>query len=386
MWYRTYWVERLERAWRERPIVWLSGVRRVGKTVLCQSLDEVAYFDCELPRVRQRIEDPESFLESVAGKRVVLDEVQRLADPSQVLKIAADHFPQTKVIATGSSTLGASRKFKDTLTGRKVDLWLTPMMSADLVDSGGGELGHRLLFGGLPEFHASQELPELGYQEWLDSYWARDIQELFRLEKRWGFQRLVELLLAQSGGMFEATRFAGPCELSRTTVGNYLEVLEATMIVQVVRPFSQRRETEIVSAPKVYGFDTGFVAHHRGWTQLRPEDLGQLWEHYVLNELDALGQRRAVRYWRDKRGHEIDFVLPRPGPSPTAIECKWSSRHFEPDNLCAFRRHYPDGDNWLVAADIQDPFVRSIDDLRLRCLGLADLPEALDTSRRRAGS
>jgi hypothetical protein len=64
------------------------------------------------------------------------DEIHRLADPSEVLKIAADHFPDVKIIATGSSTLGASSKFRDTLTGRKVEIWLTPMISDDLKDFG----------------------------------------------------------------------------------------------------------------------------------------------------------------------------------------------------------------------------------------------------------
>ena len=34
-----------------------------------------------------------------------------------------------------------------------------------------------------------------------------------------------------------------------------------------------------------------------------------LWEHYVLNELRAGLQRRDLRYWRDKQGHEVDFVV-----------------------------------------------------------------------------
>jgi len=32
------------------------------------------------------------------------------------------------------------------------------------------------------------------YGEWLDYYFARDVQELFRLEKRTGFLRALELL------------------------------------------------------------------------------------------------------------------------------------------------------------------------------------------------
>src|SRR5256886_3158391 len=45
------------------------------------------------------------------------------------------------------------------------------------------------------------------------------------------------------------------------------------------------------------------------WQELREEDLGALWEHFVLNEIMARLQSREVFYWRDKRGHEIDFVL-----------------------------------------------------------------------------
>ena len=108
----------------------------------------------------------------------------------------------------------------------------------------------------------ADELPEHDFQDWIDAYWAKDIQELFRLERRWSFQRFLELLFAQSGGMFEATRFAAPCEVSRQTISNYLAALEATFVVHAVRPFSSRRANEIVAAPKVYGFDPGFVCHH----------------------------------------------------------------------------------------------------------------------------
>jgi predicted AAA+ superfamily ATPase len=378
---RTYWLDHLERAWEKRSVIWLYGVRRVGKTVLCQSLDQVEYLDCELPRVRRLLEDPEAFLQSVRGKRVILDEVQRLPNPSELLKIAADHYPDTHIVATGSSTLQASAKFRDTLTGRKSELWLTPMMTTDLSDFGEANLPHRLQWGGLPGFFLSPELPEREYEEWMDSFWAKDIQELFRLERRWGFQRLLELLLTQSGGIFEATRFTGPCEISRTTVANYLEVLEATSVVHLIRPFSTHRATEIVSAPKVYGFDTGFVCHFRGWSELRPEDWGNLWEHYVLNEIHARTQGQTVHYWRDKRQHEVDFVLPKRSGFPVAIECKWSASGFDARNLRAFRHQYPKGENWLVAADVDRPYERKVDDMRVEFMGIGDLARKLGDAK-----
>lgn len=374
---RQFWIKQVEEAWRDRSVIWLSGVRRVGKTFLCRSLPRVAYFDCELPRVRRELQDPEAFLAGVVGKRVVLDEIHRLQRPTELLKIAADHFPAVRIIATGSSTLGATTKFRDTLAGRKRDLWLTPMITQDLVDFEQAELGHRFLRGGLPPFFLASTFPERDFQEWMDAFWAKDIQELFRLERRSAFLRFIELLLANSGGIFEATKYARPCEVSRTTITNYLNVLSVTHVAHVVRPFSQRRPTEIVAAPKVYGFDTGFVAYHRGWDRLRSEDMGTLWEHFVLNEIHAFLQTRPINYWRDKRGHEIDFVYLKRGAPPMAIECKWSADAFDPRNLLAFRRRYSTGDNYVVAHDVDRAYVRRFSGHAVEFLPLTSLPKKL---------
>lgn len=375
---RRHWVDTVERAWGRKSVLWLAGVRRAGKTVLCQSLEGVEYLDCELPRTRALMDDPEGFLDARRGRRLVLDEIHRLANPSELLKIAADHFPDTPVLATGSSTLEATAKFRDTLAGRKETIWLTPMIAADLEDFGQTDLRHRLLQGGLPPFFLAESVPERDFQDWIDAYWAKDIQELFRLERRWSFQRFAELLFAQSGGMFEATRFTAPCEVSRQTISNYLAALEATFVVHVVRPFSTRKSTEIVAAPKVYGFDTGFVCYYRGWEKLRGEDLGALWEHYVLNEIQARLQTRAVRYWRTKQGAEVDFVLPRRGAGPIAIECKWKASSFEAGPLKAFRHLYPGGDNYVVASDVSTAYTRAYDDFDVSFVSLGELIDRLE--------
>lgn len=360
---RKNWLEKINNAWKRKSVVWLAGVRRVGKTCLAQSIPDAEYFDCELPRTRVFMDDPQEFLNAVKGKKVILDEIHRLANPSELLKISADYYPDTKVLATGSSTLGASAKFRDTLTGRKAELWLTPLVYSDLKDFGRTDVKRRLHQGGLPPFFLAESAPEKEFQEWMDAFWAKDIQELFRLERRHSFQRFLELLFAQSGAIFEATRFAVPCEISRVTVSNYLNALEATLTAHVIRPYSTHKPTEIVSAPKVYAFDTGFVCHYRGWNALRKEDMGVLWEHFVLNELHGQMQTRNINYWRDKRGHEIDFVFARPGKFPSAIECKWSADGFVPDNLHAFRRTYPKGENYVVAHDVERSYAKTFGEI-----------------------
>ncbi len=370
---RRAWTDLIHAAWARRPICWLQGVRRVGKTVLAQSLEDAAYYDCELPSVRRDLRDPESFLDAHAGRRIVLDEVHRLDDPAELLKIAADHHPRTRVLATGSSSLGARAKFRDTLAGRKHEVWLTPMTHADAAAFGQPNVAHRLGHGGLPPFFLAKTPPERDYQEWLDAFWAKDVQELFRLEKRGPFARLFEMLLVDSGAIFEATRFARACEISRQTVMNYLEVLEATFVMHVVRPFATNTSAEIVAAPRVYGFDTGFVAYHRGWLPLRRDDYGPLWEHLVLNELHAATQSRNVQYWRTKSGHEVDFVIAPRRARPMAIECKWFEDAFDPAGMVAFRQRYPEGENVLVAADAKRAGRRRIGGLDVRVVGLAQV-------------
>ena len=70
---REYWLNKIEKAWKKRSVIWFPGVRRAGKTSICKSIPDCEYFDCELPRIRRMMEDPEDFLNALRGKRVALD-------------------------------------------------------------------------------------------------------------------------------------------------------------------------------------------------------------------------------------------------------------------------------------------------------------------------
>ena len=71
---RPVWEARIEEAHRRAPIVWLTGVRRIGKTTLVRGLPSALYLDCDLPSVAERLRDPEVFLASVEASRLILDE------------------------------------------------------------------------------------------------------------------------------------------------------------------------------------------------------------------------------------------------------------------------------------------------------------------------
>jgi len=107
---------------------------------------------------------------------------------------------------------------------------------------------------------------------------------------------------------------------------------------------------------------------------LRKEDLGILWEHIVLNELQGQLQTKEIRYWRDKQDHELDFILlPTRNAHPIVIECKWQSKSFDPIHLKHFRQHYPEGRNFVVAPDIAMTYQREYEAIRVSFVSLSQL-------------
>lgn len=379
---RPLWQKRITDSWTKAPICWLSGVRRVGKTTLAKSLPDALLVNCDLPDAARQLADPVRFFQGVTQPRLILDEVHQLEDPSRVLKIAADEFPKLQVLATGSSTLAATEKFSDSLTGRKRTVHLVPVLPEELPGFGTPGLDRRMLHGGLPPALLAQE-PDPGfYAEWLDSYFARDVQELFRIGKRTEFLLLVEILLRQSGGILEATSLAKAAGLSRATVLSYLGTLETTHVLTLVRPWSGgKSDRELVQAPKGYCFDTGFVCHARSIQALRPDDRGMLLEHLALESMQAVRDLPRIHYWRTKdRREEIDFVIPR-GESCDTLEVKWDAGAFDPKNLKAFRALYPKGRNIVVSAQTAAPYERSVAGMEVEFMGIEALRGALSATR-----
>ena len=372
MFERPIWTERLADSWKQAPIVWLTGPRRIGKTVLAQSLPDTEFLNCDLPSVAERLADPESFYGSLRRRTVVFDEVHQLPDPSRLLKIGADAFPKLKILAARVEEPVATQKFRDSLTGRKRVVELTPVLHEELPAFETKDLRHRLLRGGLPPALLAERHDPGFYSEWQDSYFARDVQELFRLEKRMGFLRMLAVLLRQSGGMLSVTKLASESQVSRPTAMNWLEVFSVTHAIRLLKPYAAGARRQLVGQPKVYAFDTGFVCHARGHDKLRNEDCGQLWEHLVLDTLVAAALPR-ICYWRDKQQREVDFVVPRGRDGADAIECKWQGSDFSPRGMLAFRSSCAKGRNYVVAPGIVEPYEQQVEGLRLTFLSPAAL-------------
>lgn len=357
---RPLWIHKINKAWEKRPIVWLSGVRRVGKTTLTKMFPDAVFQNCDLPSVNRSLEDPELFFGQLAkGKTVIFDEVHRLKDPSRLLKIAADAYPHLRILATGSSTLEATKKFRDSLTGRKQMIYLPPVLWRECVEEFGvKDLDHRFLRGGLPEPLLSPSKETQYYAEWLDSFYARDVQELFGIRNRSGFLNLLQLLIRQSGNLIDFTNLAKLSELSRPTVKAHVEAMVIAHAMALLPPFHGGGKREIVQRPKCYAFDTGFILFVKGWDTIREEDRGFLWEHLVLDDLRTCFDRQNLYFWRDKSGREVDFIIKNPRNWVDAIECKINPDKFDPKDLLVFRSLYPEGKNFVLSPKVITPYQR----------------------------
>jgi uncharacterized protein len=371
---RPSWINKINLAWKTRPIVWLSGVRRVGKTSIAKMFADTTYLNCDLPSVVRQLEDPESFFKSAGNEgTIIFDEIHRLADPSNLLKIAADEYPNLKILATGSSTLEATQKFKDSLTGRKNAIYLPPVLWDECKTIFGiPDLDLRLLHGGLPEQLLSSSRNESFFAEWIDSFYARDIQELFNVRNRAGFLQLLHLMLRSSGNLIDFTQLAKMSSITRPTVLSYLEAMRIANMVYLLAPFHGGGRREIVRRPKSYCFDTGLVCFAKGWNDIRQDDRGLLWEHLVLDMLRSHIPDNRLFYWRDKSEREIDFVIKRTENAVDIIECKINPDHLSLKPIAVFREIYPIGNNYCYSPFTDNPYVLEKNGLKIKYIGALD--------------
>ncbi len=96
------------------------------------------------------------------------------------------------------------------------------------------------------------------------------------------------------------------------------------------------------------------------------EDLGVLWEHLVLEHLQAHFPQTPVLYWRDKAQRELDFVLAHRRNAVDVVECKWDPAAFDPAALRVFRDSYPNGRNYLVSPSGDPAYTKRFGTLDVR--------------------
>ena len=141
-------------------------------------------------------------------------------------------------------------------------------------------------------------------------------------------ERLWTMLAASNGSILNRAKFADPIGVSPQTIARYIDILESTFMVRVLRPYFQNTKKRLVRSPRIYLRDTGLLhtlLRLRSWDELFGHPaIGASWEAYALEQILGLLPEWKASFYRSSGGAEIDLVLER-GSRTVAVEFKSTS-------------------------------------------------------------
>lgn len=341
----------------DTPVVLLNGARQTGKTTLAQSLisekHPARYLTLDDPGVLSAIKaDPTGFLAGLQGP-VILDEIQRAPELFVAIKADVDknHRPG-RFLLTGSANILLLSRLSESLAGRMEILTLWPFSQGEIagvrdhfIDAafamkplpfqkpeGHSALFARVLRGGFPENlkRADGQRLKTWFRSYITSILQRDVRDLANIEGLTEMPRLLSLLAARATALQNFAELSRSSNLPQSTLKRYLSLLQATFLVQVLRPWSGNLSHRLVKSPKLLLADTGLLANLLDLTEERFElDAGlkgAVLENFVIMELrKQIGWSKTqprMYFYRTQTGQEIDVILEDGAGRLVAIEVK----------------------------------------------------------------
>ena len=199
----------------------------------------------------------------------------------------------------------------------------------------GKELADRITAGGYPAAlaRASANRRTTWYRDYIEALVQRDVRELVRISSLDALPRLLALAASQTARLLNVSDLAGPFQLSRPTIRDYITLLERVFLVEQLPPWHVNRLSRLVKTPKLHLADTGVACallglHATALFQDRPA-FGRLLKTFVFQELrrQASWRDEDIRFhhFRDRDGAEVDIVLEGGARQIVGVEVKASS-------------------------------------------------------------
>ena len=322
---------------RRFPVVALVGPRQVGKTTLAKTVarkfDGAVYLDLERPSDAARLSDPELYLEPLAKRLVILDEIQRRPELFPVLRSLVDaKRANGRFLILGSASPDLSRQSSESLAGRIVYHELAPFSAHETVTGTREKQMALWNRGGFPgAFLAPSNARSLAWREaFIDTHLQRDLPALGVRIPATAMRRFWEMLAHFHGQLWNASKIAASLGVTAPTTKHYLDTLEDTFMIRQLPPFAGNLKKRLVKSPKIYLRDSGLLH-----ALLRIGSIDELlghpiagasWEGWVIEQaLAASGTNTGASFFRTAAGAEIDLVLEKPRGKRIAIEIKLST-------------------------------------------------------------
>lgn len=349
----------LVEALADTPVVLIHGPRQCGKTTLAQAVGQARdyrYFSLDDEVTLSAVAaDPIGFVGSLP-ERVILDEVQRAPGIFAALKSTVDRQRVPgRFLLTGSANVLLVPTLADSLAGRMGIIRLHPLAQCELAENPprflerlfegnfktqpserlGLALAERITAGGFPPALArsTPRRRQAWYRDYVESLVQRDVRNLARIASLDVLPRLLTLAAGQTARLINVSDLAGPFQLSRPTIRDYVTLLERVFLLEELPPWHTNRLSRLVKTPKLHLADTGVACALLGLDAAalhadRPT-FGQLLETFVYQELRRQASwhedDHRFHHFRDRDGAEVDIVLERGGQRIAGIEVKASA-------------------------------------------------------------
>jgi uncharacterized protein len=313
------------------PAVALVGPRQCGKTTLARSLS-AGYFDLEQESERLRL-DLE--WDKLCGSRslLVLDEAQSWPEVFVRIRgaVDSDRRRMGRFLLLGSVSPGLMSRVSESLAGRLSLVTLSPFLLAELAAPASRSLSW--LCGGYPDGGA---LARAQFPKWQLDYLALLSQRDLPL---WGLpakpqttMRLLRMLAASHGNVWNASKIGQGLGINYKTVNTYLEYLTGAFLIRLLPAYSANIRKRLVRSPKIYWRDSGLLHAlmnvNSNDALLSQPWVGASWEGWcieqIISTLSATGIDFEPYYFRTSDQHEIDLVLDLNGEK-WALEFKLTS-------------------------------------------------------------
>ncbi len=354
----------LEGSGNESLFLW--GARQTGKSTLLKKLfPEATYFDLLQSDVFERYQkSPSQFREVIlatsSGATVIVDEIQKIPSLLDEIHWLIVHH-QTRFILSGSSPRKIIRSGANLLGGRALRYELYPLIYVEIPDF---DLHSALNKGLLPRHYLADNSKKL-ISAYIGSYLRDEIIAEAKIRNIGAFTKFLEVAAFSNGEMVNYSNIASECGVSSTTVKEYFQILEDTLIGRFLPSFQKKPKRRVILAPKFYYFDVGIANYllKRGQIEIGSEAFGSAFEHFIYQELYAHSKYSdldyAISYWRTTSQIEVDFIL---GDHEVAIEVKGTTnvqtRHLK--GLRSFSEEY-EVQQLIVVSN--DPVARIIGDV-----------------------
>jgi len=328
----------LASAWKQFPVVVLTGARQVGKTTLARHfLPKADYVTLDAPAEAELARlNPAELFESHSPP-LILDEVQYAPSLLRGLKTRIDrNRAPGQYLVTGSQSFELMAGVSESLAGRAAILSLPPLSVGELTDiTDLGALDGALWRGLYPQLW---QQPGLDRELWLGSYVAtyleRDVRNLLAVGSLRDFDRFLRACALRAGQMLSYAELARDVGVAPNTAKSWISVLEANQQIFLLEPYHRARTKRLVKSPKLYFCDTGMLTYFMGFAEAselpRHALWGAVWENFVVAEIRKSflnrGQRPPLWYWRTSTGEEIDVLVEIAPERFVAVECKTAAQ------------------------------------------------------------